>query len=370
MKLPVGFAYVFVLSAVLTFSYDAFIDSIRGVTEGKDARRRMDTDEETYKRFMEVFKNTWPECVRNKMTAIECKLFIDDEIFNTFTGRDKYIRVIIKDKRKPTDEWYNTVVITMDDSNMVVGIENDGLIDYEFEWESSGQEANPDQQSEIPPVIATETVAGSPLSEPLGADPTSPEYLPQADPTSEEYEPLVFEEEPIMVVGCTVRGALLGTDENPVAGGVVIDPETPNTPEGDAKLQDVIAETTSDPAANTTDDTGGLATIEEGPRNLETFNCTGLTGNACCLMIKLKVPDSDANGNAIQCQLVYEKESNKNKYWLNARGKKVFIFANHNGLVSKVPEIVGDWPKGQADGAEFDQWLADGGDPNQVLEGY
>ena len=66
---------------------------------------------------------------------------------------------------------------------------------------------------------------------------------------------------------------------------------------------------------------------------------------------------------------MYEQGSNKEIYWLNSRGKKVFVFANHNELVSKIPEIVGDWPKGKND-ADFADWLEDGGDPNQVLEGY
>ena len=87
-------------------------------------------------KILEVFKETWPECVAQGMTAIECKLFIDDEIMSTnpnlFTDRDKYIRVIIKGKRSTGDEWYNTVVITMNDADMAVGIENDGKIEYDL----------------------------------------------------------------------------------------------------------------------------------------------------------------------------------------------------------------------------------------------
>ena len=66
------------------------------------------------------------------MQAHVCKEFIDQEILSTFTGRDKYIRVIIKGKRSTGDEWYNTVVITMNDMDMAVGRDLDGLITYDL----------------------------------------------------------------------------------------------------------------------------------------------------------------------------------------------------------------------------------------------
>lgn len=62
------------------------------------------------------------------MTAIQCKEFIDEEIISTFTDRDKYIRVIIKGKRKKGDSWYNTVVIYMDDNDMSLGRDGDGQV--------------------------------------------------------------------------------------------------------------------------------------------------------------------------------------------------------------------------------------------------
>lgn len=242
---------------------------------------------------------------------------------------------------------------------------------YRSEWESSGTLATPEEQAEIPPVLATETVAGSPESEPLGElPPEDPAYLPEADPTNEElYEPLVIEEEPLEVEGSDVEGALLGNTTDPIAGGVVVDSTTPNeTPEADAKLETAIEESplATPSTVNTTDDGGAETTEEYVPRELPTFDCEGLTGYNCCLMIKLKVPDSDIYGKAIQCQLMYREGSNKEKFWLNSRGKKVFVFANHNDMVSKIPHIVGDWPKGVGN---FTSWLEDGGDPNQLLEG-
>ncbi|KAL7547164.1 hypothetical protein ACHAWF_010486 [Thalassiosira exigua] len=336
-----SFLHLFVISGIIVFTYDAifgadqilgqFLD-LRGLFT--EDRRRLDVDKSMKKRIMEVFETAWPECVNLKMTAIQCKEFIDEEIITTFTERDKYIRVIIKGKRKKSDTWYNTVVVTMDDSNMAVGIDGDGLIQYDFAWEGSGQEATPEQQTEIPPVLATETEAGKPLpppEEPI-TDPNDPAYVPQADPTSEEYEPLILEEEPILVVGATVEGAIIGNTTDPIAGGVVIDSTEPNTPEGDGKLNTAIEEYTNPPPPDgaTDDDIGALTVPEAGARQLPTFDCEGLTGTNCCLMIKMKVPDADINGNAIQCQLIYQEGSTKEKFWLNSRGKKVFVFANHN----------------------------------------
>ncbi len=82
--------------------------------------------------IMEVFKETWPECVDKHMSAVLCKEFIDEEILNTFTGRDKYIRVIIKGKRKEYDTWYNTIVISMDDNDKAVGRDGNGMIYYDL----------------------------------------------------------------------------------------------------------------------------------------------------------------------------------------------------------------------------------------------
>ena len=54
---------------------------------------------------------------------------------------------------------------------------------YDFEWDGSGEPATPEQEAEIPPILATETIAGSPLADPATE--------PAADPTSVEYEPLI-----------------------------------------------------------------------------------------------------------------------------------------------------------------------------------
>lgn len=85
-----------------------------------------------YTQIAEVFKETWPECVDQKLTAVQCKEFIDEEILTTFTERDRHIRVIIKGKRSTGDPWYNTVVITMNDSDIVVGTNGDGQVEYDL----------------------------------------------------------------------------------------------------------------------------------------------------------------------------------------------------------------------------------------------
>lgn len=103
---------------------------------------------------------------------------------------------------------------------------------------------------------------------------------------------------------------------------------------------------------------------------LPAFDCNGLTGYNCCLYIKLIVKNSDTFGNAIQCQLMYTEDSNKHKFWLNSRGKKVFVFANHNHLVSKIPQLVGGWPQRNEGEESWLAWYEDGGDPDQVLDQY
>jgi len=358
-----------VVSAIIVFSYNTRIDgapkSLRsaesdaeGPLDFYDGARRLSSIEEMDKdtrkymtnRILEVFKETWPICVTAHMNAIDCKEFIDREIITTFTDRDKYIRVIIKDKRKKKDTWYNTVVIPMNDLDFARGREQNGMIYYDFNWDGSGELATPDQETETPPILATETEAGSPNHDPND---------PASDPNSTEYFPLIIEVQPILVVGATTGGAAKKTDTNPICGGVAVDPDAPNDPAVDPEFQDLLANQPTDP---------GDITIEgAGARQLGPWNCTGLTGYNCCLKIKLDVRDRDTQDKAIQCQLIYEEGSDKEQWWLNARGKKVFIFSNHNEFVSKIPEIVGGWPKGIKD---FEQWLRDGGDPNQVLPGY
>ena len=75
-------------------------------------------------------KEVWTECVDNSMTAYECKEFIDNEILTLFTGEDKNIMTRIIGKRSNVDEWYNAVVITMDDNDLTVGKDCDGWVYY------------------------------------------------------------------------------------------------------------------------------------------------------------------------------------------------------------------------------------------------
>lgn len=313
--------------------------------------RRLDANDYIEQRIMEVFKDTWPECTKQNMHALDCKQFIDEEIITTFTGRDRYIRVILRDKRKKWDDWYNTVVIHINDRHMTVGRDGDGIAYYDFEWDGDGEPATPEEETEIPPVYAFVTDAGAPDADPNVVGPAG-------DPSSPEYHPLEIEPEPIYVIGATVGGAASGGDKNPIAGGVVTNPDDPNDPEGDDKLVAAKQE-----AEDNTDPETGLPVVPPaGPRFLPAFDCNGLTGYYCCLMIKLKVRDRDNQHKAIQCQIIYEEESTKEKYYLNLRGKKVIVFANHNDIVSKIPKIVGGWPKGQD---QFGDWLEDGGDPNR-----
>ena len=163
---------------------------------------------------------------------------------------------------------------------------------------------------------------------------SSPSYVLEADPMAEEYEPLSLEDN-ILVEGADIDGALLDPLDAPIAGGIVVDPTLENDPDADTSAFDQVVEdyiaansisvgstamptdpdqdpdpttTTPDPNAtpipdaeitapttlptDATDDEVAaeyLKTLEilEGPRELPTFNCTGLTGYNCCLMIKV-----------------------------------------------------------------------------------
>ena len=82
--------------------------------------------------FLAVTKSMWPECVNLRLTAEECKEFIDKEIHDLFTDKDRYVRTLIMGKRKETDELYNVISIYMNDEDMVEGRLGDGMIYYDL----------------------------------------------------------------------------------------------------------------------------------------------------------------------------------------------------------------------------------------------
>ena len=80
----------------------------------------------------EVFQETWPICVEMRWTSFHCKAYIEDQILSTFTGQDRNIRVVIRNKRTRVDPWYHAVVIYMSDGDMAVGRNGDGWIYYDL----------------------------------------------------------------------------------------------------------------------------------------------------------------------------------------------------------------------------------------------
>ena len=81
-------------------------------------------------------KTTWPLCTENHMTGEECQAYIDEEIITLFEGEDRNMRTHIVKKREATavnvDEWYNAMVIPMDDNDIVIGRNGDALIYYDL----------------------------------------------------------------------------------------------------------------------------------------------------------------------------------------------------------------------------------------------
>jgi len=201
-------------------------------------------------------------------------------------------------------------------------------IHYFSLWESSGREAPKYQQKQIPPIIAEEIISG-----PVTEDSVEVYIVPERK------------------LGIATNDAMLSIDTTAsldLYGGIKVVDTATSTPEGEIALDTELAKT---------------ATVETTTRNIGPWDCTGMTGPDCCLMIKHKIRDSDNKGRAIQCYLDYAEGTEKQKAYLNARGKKVFIFEDHRGHISKEPKVVGDWPqgKGQAGSEEFHTWIEEGG---------
>lgn len=254
-------------------------------------------------------------------------------------------------------------------------------------WDGSGEVATDEQQTALPPIQAAEPgIAPAIIPAPPApvvsaiADPSASDPYPSATtddvyassyyddylPPEEEAPLVLLDEEIDGVTGSTIdefitSSSTAGTDDAAAAttdtaiinGGVLTTPEGSNTPEGDQKITDALNQELTIAAA--------------GERDIPPIDCSGLTGESCCLLVKLTVRDSDKNGNAIQCSLDYVASSGKKKYWLDHRGKKVHIYANHNNYVSKVPKVVGGWPNGIGD-EEFTQWLLSAGNPPLILQ--
>ena len=145
---------------------------------------------------------------------------------------------------------------------------------------------------------------------------------------------------------CTLEGALAKTDQNPCAGGVVVDP----------KKEDKTGD--GCPTESFEDRIASAQLIEvvpaAGERPLPAFDCSCLTGFHCCLLIKASVRDADIYNKAIQCHLNYVPESDKHNLFRDGRGKVVNIYQNHNFVVNKVPYVEGSWP------APYEPWSGPG----------
>mmetsp|Transcript_13177 Transcript_13177/g.26769 ORF Transcript_13177/g.26769 Transcript_13177/m.26769 type:complete len:173 (-) Transcript_13177:532-1050(-) len=105
-----------------------------------------------HERMMVIKKFTWPECVTEHLTSIECKELIDYEILTLNTGVDVTMRSVIIPKRAEDQMWYNSVVIPLEDNDLVAGRDNNGIIYYDFVWHSTGFPATEEHDAYIPMV--------------------------------------------------------------------------------------------------------------------------------------------------------------------------------------------------------------------------
>jgi hypothetical protein len=238
-------------------------------------------------RYLALLKMAWPECVHSQMTAIECKEAVDYDILTLNTAPHNTIRSTIVFKRAPNDFWYNTVAIPMDDNDLVQGRDHDGLVYYDFPWDGSGNKPDKEEERNIP--------------------------LTELDPETEL---------PVAITGAALDDYLDGTDNRPIAGGRY-NPAARSTAAGKEKLGLALGQYKVIPPP--------------GIRRLGPWDCTGMTGVDCCIMIKDEVRDADMEGHAVQCYLDYEK--GRVKYDRSLTARRVRIFANHEGMVSKIPRV-------------------------------
>mmetsp|Transcript_9308 Transcript_9308/g.19265 ORF Transcript_9308/g.19265 Transcript_9308/m.19265 type:complete len:281 (-) Transcript_9308:130-972(-) len=239
-----------------------------------------------HERMMVIKKFTWPECVTEHLTSIECKELIDYEILTLNTGVDVTMRSVIIPKRAEDQMWYNSVVIPLEDNDLVAGRDNNGIIYYDFVWHSTGFPATEEHDAYIPMVEV------------------DPETL-----------------QTVHVSGASLEGVLAGTDSRPIAGGNY-DPSAQSTIVGQEKLAKALE---------------AESVVEEGDRTLGPWDCSGMTGIDCCLMIKHEVRDIDHQNNAIQCYLDYKPGTLK--YYEQQYASRVRIFETHDGHVAETPVV-------------------------------
>mmetsp|Transcript_13177 Transcript_13177/g.26770 ORF Transcript_13177/g.26770 Transcript_13177/m.26770 type:complete len:117 (-) Transcript_13177:130-480(-) len=107
----------------------------------------------------------------------------------------------------------------------------------------------------------------------------------------------------------------------PIAGGNY-DPSAQSTIVGQEKLAKALE---------------AESVVEEGDRTLGPWDCSGMTGIDCCLMIKHEVRDIDHQNNAIQCYLDYKPGTLK--YYEQQYASRVRIFETHDGHVAETPVV-------------------------------
>lgn len=106
-----------------------------GQTFHQNEQNRM--DEMSFQdRILHVVKTLWPEC-KNK-DAFWCKDLIDNELAQlTFPGAENIKSVIIY-RRSSASPTSNAIAIIIDDNDLCVGRNGDGLVHYDWDWCGAG----------------------------------------------------------------------------------------------------------------------------------------------------------------------------------------------------------------------------------------
>jgi len=245
-------------------------------------------------RLLQIVKSLWPEC-ENK-DAFWCKDLIDNELAQLNLAEE--VKTVIVYKRSEDSPTYNAVSIPLDDNDMCVGRDGDGLLHYDFEWCGSGEKlVNTKEIEESQKLIK----------------PSKWTHLIEKNPN----------------VNC-VDGVL--TFKNPNMFGGDFDPNACSTLEGYRRVEETVSQTVPVPAA--------------GCRKIGPWDCSGMTGMDACRMIKHLVPDADVKRKQLECWMSYKPGTAK-----LAETKvdtKVVIFAKlQNNKVIGVPAMQGPVPQTQ-----------------------
>jgi hypothetical protein len=207
-------------------------------------------------RLLQLVKTLWPECIDKD--AFWCKNLIDSELAQLTFDRAEEIYSVIVYRRKNDSPTNNAFVIPVDDNDLVIGRDGDGLLHYDWEWCGRGSKLT----------TTAEIEASSKLIKP-----SKWTKMIEKNPNVECVDGVVVHQKSVNA---------FGGDFNPNAC---------STLEGYTKYQELLSETVPMPPA--------------GCRKLDAIDASGMSGMDACELVKHLVPDANVDGKQIECWIQY-----------------------------------------------------------------